>query len=53
MWMVNTHVSRTSAIVFHKHKSISNPTFTPVDAVITAFKNLAMALKGKMSHYLH
>jgi hypothetical protein len=50
--MVSTRSTGISATVFHKHKYISNPTVTPADAVITAAKNLATAVKGKMPHYL-
>ena len=41
-----------SATVIHRHKYISNPAVTPADTVISASKNLASALKGKILQYL-
>ena len=37
---------------FHKHTHISTPTITPLEEVVAAVKNLTVALKGTMPHYL-
>ena len=50
--MQQTRATLVSETVIHRHKYISNPAVTPVDAVISAAKNLASALKGKMTQYL-
>ena len=52
MWMQQTHATRVSATVFREHKYISNSAVTPANTVISASRNLASALKGKMPHYL-
>ena len=52
VWMVITRTTRILAPVNHKHKHISNLVATPVDTVVTTAKNLAKALKGKLTHYL-
>ena len=50
--MQQTHATRVSVTVIHRHKYISNPAITPVEAVISAAKNLVFTLKGKMPQYL-
>ena len=50
--MVGTPTTRVLAIMFHKHKYISNPSVTPADAVVAAAQHFAAALKGKMPRYL-
>ena len=52
IWMQQTRTKQVSATVIHRHKYISNPAVTPADAVISAARNLASALKGKMPQFL-
>ena len=52
IWIINTQATRVSAIVFHKHKYLSNLTATPADVIIAAAGNLITILKGHLPHRL-
>ena len=43
---------RSTDTVFLKHKHITNPTVTPVDAIVHAAKELTESLKGKVPRSL-
>ena len=52
IWIINTRATQVSAILFHKHKYLSNPTATPADAIIFAAGNLITVIKGHLTHCL-
>ena len=52
IWMSTYRATRMLATVFHKHKYISNPSFTPEDAVIEAADKLTDTIQGHMPHQL-
>ena len=45
MWVKGTGAVRSTDTVFFKHKHITNPTVTPVDAIVNSAKDLTTALK--------
>ena len=53
IWMQQTRATQVPATVIHRHKYVSKPAVTPADIDISAAKNLASTLKGKIPQYLH
>ena len=52
IWIKASRATIISVTVFHQHRYISNPTVTPVDAVIAAIENLTATLKNKIPQCL-
>ena len=52
IWTKDTRATQILAMVFHKHKYITNPDITPKDRVIAAAGKLSDTLKGRMSPHL-
>ena len=52
MWMTKSKATRVPGNVFHKHKYITNPGFTPEDRVIAAMGKLSQELGGKKTNHI-
>ena len=48
VWVKGMGTVRSTDTVFFKHKHITNPSVTPVDAIVCAAKYLTEALKGNI-----